>query len=76
VTTLEITTHIEGIHTIVELVGTLNLATSPEFTARLGQLLRQGHRHLILDAAHLHAADLTAAQTLSCALAGRVPRLV
>jgi anti-anti-sigma regulatory factor len=68
-TTLQITTRPAGPQTIVELVGILNLATGPEFTARLGELLRDGHRHLILDAAQLHAADRSAAQILTCALA-------
>jgi anti-sigma B factor antagonist len=65
-TALQIITRTEGAHTIVELVGTLNLATSPDFTARLGELLRDGHRHLVVDVTGLRSCDRTGAQTVNC----------
>ena len=68
-TTLQLTTHAQGSQTLVAMAGTLNLATAAEFTACLGQLLREGHRQLIVDAARLHCTDQNAVQTLSCVAA-------
>jgi anti-sigma B factor antagonist len=56
---LSISTRSEGVHTIVELVGELDVTTMPRLRDRLAGLIADGHHHLVVDLQGVDFLDST-----------------
>jgi anti-sigma B factor antagonist len=56
---LSISTRTEGVHTIVEVVGELDVHTVPDMRERLAALIADGHYHLIADLQGVDFLDST-----------------
>jgi anti-sigma B factor antagonist len=56
---LSISTRSEGVHTIVELGGELDVSTVPRLRERLADLIADGHHHLVVDLQGVDFLDST-----------------
>jgi anti-sigma B factor antagonist len=56
---LSISTRTEGVYTIVEIVGELDVNTVPRLRERLAALIADGHHHLVVDLQGLDFLDST-----------------
>ena len=65
---LSISTRTEGVHTIVEVVGELDVHTVPRMRERLAALIADGHYHLIADLQAVDFLDSTGLGVLVGAL--------
>jgi anti-sigma B factor antagonist len=57
---LSISTRSEGIHTIVEVVGELDVHTAPALREQLADLIAEGNHHLVVDLQGVDFLDSTA----------------
>ena len=57
---LSISTRSEGIHTIVEVVGELDVHTAPRLREQLADLIAEGNHHLVVDLQGVDFLDSTA----------------
>ena len=57
---LSISTRTEGVHTIIEVVGELDVHTVPRLRERLADLVAAGNYHLVVDLQGVHFLDSTA----------------
>ena len=57
---ISISTRSEGVHTIVEVVGELDVYTVPRLRERLAALVAEGNHHLVVDLQGVDFLDSTA----------------
>jgi anti-sigma B factor antagonist len=57
---LSISTRNEGIHTILEVVGELDVHTAPRLREQLANLIAEGNHHLVVDLQGVDFLDSTA----------------